>query len=419
MKKIKNNTVANDAKVVILSVFVFFPFLAPDFLLQFNSIHLLYSICKIVSVAITLVLFLTKRRISLISFLIILFYSEWVFVTIFKFNSQLIIVIKHTLYVATVILFYENTNKQHIPSCLWGLIIVHSVLTYVNFISVIVFPDGLYEPDFLYYEYNYKNIHEKYYFLGHNNSVVRFILPGIIFSALYDYIKYAKLKWRTFLLAGISMATVTLTWSNTGMIGCSILLVYLLFISRINLSQKINAKLFLKISVILFFLIVVFRIQIIFSFIIEDLFQKDLDMSYRTFVWDAALFYVAKSPIWGYGFVEDLWELITLSNINWMPTSAHNYFLDICLRGGLISLFLLLIIASLVCKKLDSTDKTPIVSLISFGLLAYFIMWQAEPFVKSGFTDMFLIFVIAYDINHIAIFFKLNKYQLSCHDYIK
>jgi O-antigen ligase len=392
MNRIRIKNSIENKQIVLLSIFIFFPIYEPIYFREIEWLHSLFFAYKLIVYSVVIILFVVQKwKISTITFFLILFCIELLAVTAIRANDALLDASKIFVSAVIAVFFLENGCEKDTSATLKGLAIVHAVLIYINFFVVLLYSEGLYEPANVYFVSD-----EKYYLLGHNNQATRYLLPGIFYSTLYDYIKYNRIRWWSFLLAFIAMTTVVLTWSNTGMVGCGILVGYMVFLSGRHLSRLFNAKIFLGISIGLCLLFVVFQKQEIFTFIIEDFFKKDLSLTGRTVLWEAAMFKIMQLPIWGSGYVE---EIIEARNItDYITDSAHNFFLDVLLRGGFIGLFLILIVVVLACWKLDTAPRNSKTTLTSFVLLAYFIMWITMPFIDTNFVDMILVFIIAYNV---------------------
>ena len=321
--------------------------------------------------------------------LILLFCFSLVISTIWNSSQlkQFLLVIRYILPVLAFCVYFNGISEEKKNTFLKALCIIHAILIVANFATVLIFPDGLYAGS--------KAAYETYYLLGHNNSAVRILLPGIAFNMIYDQRKYNKFTIRTYLLTIISMATVTITWSNTAMIGIGIVMLFLLLPKKECMPAWMNAKNFFMISVVLFVLIVIVRKLDFMQYIVVDLFKKDLTFSNRTVIWDAVILSFLKKPLLGYGYGKNIWEYAVLGRLE--PSSAHNYFLDLLFRGGLIHFALQMLIVWKTCINLTQKNKNQIAKALSFVFLGYFIMWQFEAFINTGYIDMIFLCMLACD----------------------
>ena len=89
------------------------------------------------------------------------------------------------------------------------------------------------------------------------------------------------------------------------------------------------------INIIFTFLVVVCRIQNLFSFIIVDMLGKDLTFTGRTRDWDLAFELIPQRLLLGYGSMNQATEKIVLGD-----AFTHNGLLELVFRGGIIALFI-------------------------------------------------------------------------------
>ena len=123
-------------------------------------------------------------------------------------------------------------------------------------------------------------------------------------------------------------------------------------------------------------------------------FQKDPTLTGRTLIWERAVEYIANSPILGYGYSGNF----TLTNgfiLSSTGQSAHNYYLDLLLRGGLIQLLLHISIVFVAMGKIEKDIRhasNGLANILSVGMFSYSVLcWLIEPFVRSGMVLMLLL----------------------------
>lgn len=374
-----------------LSLFlVFWLFYPPGYMTTALSMAgILNTLKYVVSIGLLLLSlvkqFRKKTRPSGLSVLIVLFYIQLLVATIIN-RGSLFDCFRYILPPVAVIIYYEccrNNNRIHLIRALFW---IHFAFMIVNLLTVLFFPNGLYSVQGV--------TTENYYFLGHNNAVARFLLPGVFYAILYDYIEIGKPGWKSFLMSIASFLTVTLTWSNTGMVGLGIMLLFLFLITTRDMPGIFTGRNAFILSVVLFIVVVLNNNLGMFDFVIEKVFHKEVTLTGRTFLWNAILAAIAKRPWAGYGYGVSIADIYTTSR--YVASSAHNYFLDLLLRGGIPHLVIQVLIVIVTYRSVDKThtkhDKLR--QLMIATLLSYFVMWQFEPFVNSGYIDMMLVFMI-------------------------
>ena len=378
----------------LLGFILLFPYIKPASFQTNNLINFIYNSGQIFSLIIMLIIVMTnilkrKYKISNITITIIIFYLILTISTIINKNDILNVI----KYIIPVILFttlLDSLKKKHLLDFLNGMIILIMLLTIINFFTVILFPNGM--------SYGTTGT-ERYYFLGHNNSVVRFLFPGIVFSGIYDYLKNNKLCFRTYFLTIIISLSVTISWSNTAMIGCYIMLFFEFLLKDKKINILFSGKKIFFIMILIFFFIVLQNNISFFNNIITNVFNKDITLSGRTIIWEYAIQTIKEKFILGYGYGAAIPQI---SNWQYEPSSFHNYFLDLMFRGGILLLLTKLNIVWQCCKSL--TKKVSNLSyFLTFCLLAYFVMWQFEPFMSSGYICTMLVLLLSYKCNKINV----------------
>lgn len=379
-------------KYYLLGIVLFFSFMKPSFFERIGAINNIYLILQLFSIItmgiIILKKFLSRKyKPSKIAIFILLFYFTLLISTLINHQS----ILSWGKYSIPVILFsliFDKLERKQMLNILNGAVLVYICLLVINFITVLLYPNGLYRG---------LSSGENYYFLGHNNSVIRIILPGIVFSGVYDFINYNKLKMRTYLITILTMVTVTLTWSNSAMIGCGIVLLYMVVLKNKKIDKVFNAKFaFMLICIFFIFIIILGNVNKILPSIAK-VFGKDITLSGRTTIWSESLKTIKKHIIMGYGYGT---SIPRIGNWEFDPSSFHNYFLDLIFRGGIVHFAIQLIIVKMCCDKI-SYKKSRIREFLLFILIAYFIMWQVLPFTNFDSWAMMLIFVICYQCDEL------------------
>lgn len=235
-----------------------------------------------------------------------------------------------------------------------------------NFITILLFPDGMYE---------YNTFTENYLF-GYRNNMVMMIMPAMIFSAVRSFKYYNRLSKSSWLIIISSVTSVFMAFSATGAIGM-IILCLVLIMAMIGFMPKIfNIATYIVFNVIFFFSIIIMRVQEMFAFIIVELLGKDLTFTGRTDIWDKSLSAFLSSPIFGVGEIESQASRDLIG-----ATHAHNYYLDLLYKSGVFGFLIfmaILIICGISLYKNRSNGK--VVFVVSGALFAFMVMLQSEAY---------------------------------------
>lgn len=370
----------------------------PAFFTRISIIDEIYSILQIFCFIICIILFfinLKNNHLSTILLFIVLFWAVYIFSTIIN-KGSIITSIRPLLMTFSICSFYElyiKTSKKY--DIIKDAKNYFAVLLYINLITILIFPEGLY----------YANNENAHYFLGHKNNSIEYIIPAVCFSLIYDEIKKRKVSINSKVLIACSLITVILTWSANAIIATTFMFVTL-FLQTKNIIEKIiNCTNFFIAYIASFFLIIIFRMQYIFAWLIEDILHKSLDFTYRTYIWDKALKWISESPVIGYGFEDPGLKVLKIGH----PNSAHNYILDYLYMGGYLGLSIIGIILILIVNKLNKI-KNNFSKILTYSVCTYFILWFATPIHRDTLCLMFLIFTMSYYVS------KLSKEGSKLHE---
>ena len=141
-------------------------------------------------------------------------------------------------------------------------------------------------------------------------------------------------------------------------------------------------------------LIVIFRIQNYFEFLIVDVLGEDLTMSYRIYIWDEVISYIMQKPFFGYG------KYSGITFINSYNTSCHNQLLGWAFCFGIIGFILMMALCVWIMTKYRIDDIRGRISRTIFVLFSF--LWISEQMLSD---NIFIIITV--------VLFYLNKYEMS------
>lgn len=276
------------------------------------------------------------------------------------------------------------------------LVYYHGVLEtliYINLVTIILFPEGMYDTFFT-----------ENFFLGYDNVSITFILPALCVSILYSYLKYDKISWRTIALIIGSFATVFLRKIATSEVMMMILIAYLI-VPRIFRNTKIfNIFNYIIINIIAFLAIVIGRVQDYFSFLIVDVLGKSLTFTGRTRIWDRNISYIKQNWL-GYGYEEE--AIRKLKNDGF--AHAHNQILEVLYQGGILLLLSFASIFYFLGKSLMRFKEHKYAKVTSLFVFMVMISMLMEVFR----TDYFwIIYMVAYHIGSIILQERKEKVEV-------
>ena len=178
-------------------------------------------------------------------------------------------------------------------------------------------------------------------------------------------------------------------------------LFYLLYVCNINYVQIFNIKNYIiAIFVSNFFVLFSSKITVL-RWLITVVLKKELHFTGRATIWEHAFGWIAKSPIWGWGYENNA---VITDKLGGNPAfvSCHNYFLNIFYKQGVIGFALILMLYILLVKSLKQKEGFAFTQLVGFGV---FLLLFCGIFEALGWTEpvMWLVFV--------GVFYEIPQYM--------
>lgn len=329
----------------------------------FDTISNVFKVMVIAVLGVWFVYFYQKVSLFFVG---IVFFEVWrVLATIYCGGNytSLFIAILNALAICLVV---EMGLKTDPDALLDGASFTLGLFVLINFATVLLFPQGMYE----------FNTFTQNYFLGYRNNSIMLFFPAIIFSIVRSLRKYNKLTLSSFVITAVSFATVILAFSATSVIGMTVFTLFLLLALINKMPNFLNIITYLAINIAYFFSVIILRLQEAFAFIIVDMLGRDLTFTGRTKIWDSALAAFAKSPVFGVGEIENQASRDLIG-----ATHAHNYYLDLLYKSGLpgfLIFFAILIICGVALYRNRKNGKIPFI--VSGAICAFMIMLQSEAY---------------------------------------
>jgi len=349
------------------------------------SIATVESLVKLAALVYVLINLVTsKGRIlkSKILLLIVMFWGYLLFPTILL-SGDLPEYLRITWTALTLPLFMGCAVYKKQIHMINACCVVFGAYIIINTIATVLFPEGLYETVAM----SGISRAEASYFLGHKNNVLSYMMPGILCLCYKNYYKNNKLNFLTWLyIIGVCGCCV-IGESISSMIAIAIVIISVLIAQNERFSKYINVKTALLINFLFFVLVVVLRVQDIFSYFLVSLTGKGLDMNGRTFIWDKGLFAILQHPIMGYG-IESISNILAKYLLN--NESFHNVVVDLLYQGGIIGTFLFVMLLVVTNRTIDRCENVKIKNLCNAVFFASSINWMTQPVTKQR---MLLIYI--------------------------
>lgn len=281
------------------------------------------------------------------------------------------------------VLIFEAWSYD-IKELIFGLMPLAELLCYGNYLTILLFPQGMYLKQT---DVGWSTMQN--WLLGYRTGFIGYLLPTCLIAFIYR--QFGGKRWREWGVYIVSFIAVALppSRSATSAIGLTVFFLLLCIVRR---GFKINVYLLVGINVALFFTVVVFRLHEVFLGLIGQIFVKNITtLSGRTDLWDNLFQLIKKKPLFGCGVQSDAASTVLL-RFNW-GTNGHNLILHYLYQGGLIQLALYICMMVNIYKHLQKAQKKKTAQVVSAALFVFQIMGLTEAYQHPL---MYLLYYFAY-----------------------
>lgn len=313
-------------------------------------------------IAITLVLYAIKGE-KTVFYGLALAYGGCSLLTMVFGDAPLIWAVRVAFPCVATMLLVGIFARERSDELLWGMLIVMASYSVANTIEL------------LYATAVNPNAFGRvaYTAIGYRNAFSRIYLPSIIASVLLDACQGKRFSLRSALLLLAAIIQSCLAFSATSAVELAFVIVGLALVQKRAIRRVMNAAVFGVGYLVLFLLLVVFRVQSLFGLFIEKVLHRSLDFTGRTELWDQTLAAVYPDHLL-LGRPKGGTPLLSLGNETFW--TAHNGILDILLWGGLLSLAICLALMVIACVGLYKWRFDYAASLYSLLLGGVFHRWS-------------------------------------------
>lgn len=270
------------------------------------------------------------------------------------------------------------------------------IILSANTASIVLFPNGLYQIDYVWNEWGAKDVMRQWILGNKNSQTIWYLLLMILTYILFSdaHISRNKLKNRIVLLYTIAISAITmlLVASSTGIVAITVLAVGMIlsFFRKSPIDFEWNPK-WILVGYIIISIVIIGGNATFLKPIIEDLFGKDLTFSNRTTVWLRALLLFIQKPIFGWGVLGDDGMRNALGSLSY--TSAHNQFLNTMLQGGTILFLILIAMVFIIFDKLSKCEDKKDKLVGSVGMIGVLVTMLFET-VLGGTQCWMLLYCV-------------------------
>ena len=319
-------------KGILYLIFLTIPFMEVSYIKRFTLFHWIFLGWQLVAFLIILISFLrSERKPSPVVYIIVIIQSYLITNTLIQ-GGEVRTIIRDSFYIIAVVLLYDlfASDELFVKSQL----ICFETLIYINLITIILYPDGLYQAR---NEVTTQFIWDasKNWFLGFYNTYTQFFIPGLTFSFIYAY----QTKRKARLIALLCAVTASLLLVKSGGNLVSIFIMVLSFVFLKNFTRFFNYLNYWLVQIVFYVGIIVYKLQDIFDWLVNGVLHKQNSLDDRIILWGRIIQSVRERIVYGYGYENSNYRVIKYGVGAW-ARYAHNSLLEMMYQGGLIYLFL-------------------------------------------------------------------------------
>ena len=369
----------SEASQWLLLVLLTLPHLKPDYFEQIPSMDLFFNLWRVASFAVIIVrLVLIKQKISAVAALICIQQTFVFGVTLFN-GGNIYTCAVLAFSITSVVLLYDGMRYDREVFLSSQLFCVELVI-YINLITELLFPGGLYVEDV-----GFDRVTALNWFLGYYNQHSKFFIPALMFAWLYKETTGEKLR-TYFLTCGIFISAL-LVWSGGVLMTLfGMAFAYVLLKNRTSLFHYYS---YWSIHIFFFFFIVVLKIQNVFQWLIDGVLGKWKSLLVRMDLWDRTLKLISEAPLFGHGRFDPSTRELE-SGLTW-ARHAHNLLLETLYQGGLVNLVFWVVIVIVAGKKLYRYRNTMESKIIAIAFFGWCIATLVEPSIPPFLMGMFIV----------------------------
>lgn len=305
--------------------------------------HLFFLYARILSFFVAFFILLFFFRIDSFTILSILIMLCFFIGEPFGENNDLFKTIKYVSFsFSSILLIQYCSYKGKLNIIIKELCLILELLIVLNFVFLILFPNGLYHS----FVYNLGNSGANGHFLGYKTFHIYYFIPYVFLKTLVVQKENSTVSYRLiFMLIVIFVSSILLNASLSTLLS----FVFLVLNLFPKFFQYINSKVFIFSSLLFSFLLITSDYCDFITSPIANIFNKNSSISGRDFIWHQGISAWIDSPFTGTG----------LSNIpsNIPFLQYHNKYLDYLVVGGLCLCFLFIALLFLLSNKCDNSTS--------------------------------------------------------------
>lgn len=374
-------------KIDIILLFSLFIVITPGYIEYLIPSNIIFFIRLILNIFLVIELLRYGCTISVATFFFAIYNLIITFSTFVNFGidiGKLGYCILYSLLPVTIVIFIENLSTKNFVRL---INILHYFCIYyiiINFICILVYPNGFVESRFY--------TDQEFYFLGAKLEVALYSILLLSVNIVYDKLIHGKITKISVILLIITIVVNNMMHCATGLIITITYVLILIFKDIIYKLNILNARnIVVVIAVIVTFVLTGYYKNISF---ISDFFQnvlnKSIDLTGRTYIYNHITTIINNSPILGYGFNNNI-VFRVLGHAH-----AHNSYLQIIIDSGGMGFVIWLIYFVITLNKIVKNKMSKYSIIILGAIVSIMVGAIADNVFQISF---YLILTIGANMN--------------------
>jgi exopolysaccharide production protein ExoQ len=363
-------------KLLIWWIFILLlPYMSSYLSIINENVYRITVICRVISFIIVCGLYIFRKNrklpsISKFTILPFLYMGILLLSTVIN-NGDIAKYLGYFITCIGLLLLIELYSKVGPDSLMAALVYIFRFMVYINFILLILYPNGVYTVSDI-----YSSAVTRYNFLGLDNQTGPYFILLMSLSLCRQFSKGNRID----LLCKMDILVCTIStiylWSATAIVGFFVFYLFYLLALKYNI---VNLRASYKVIGVIFVIVVLFQGTTLLKPIFEGLLNKDVTLTGRTYIWKEAISMIFKNPLLGYGIQES--PNLVYFFVYQDYRTAHNEYLQILINGGIGCIVLLLAQLSKVKQVINKPKNRNRSSMIlSAGIVALLVMMLTESY---------------------------------------
>lgn len=344
-----------------------------------STLHRLIVPLKYASIAIIIILYfagMAKGSLSKPAMFVIMFSTISILSTLIN-SGEIRTAIMESLQLIAIVLAGDILARKSLKEYISVVYPVFFLLIFINFITMIIFPEGMYSRRM---QGAYVWVSNNNWYLGLENGMTAYLVPTLALSYINMFINRKK---KDYILAVfvtfICLYTPIIRNKGSMFICISLFICVCCLVYFKMLPSFINAKTYFILNIIFYLLIIVFNSLNANVISFADALLNRETLAVRAIIWDKTMNLIKERPLLGYGY-----ELGYTVSDKLKYDSSHNEYLWVLYRGGLLQ-FLSFILFIICCaKNLFQKNDYAAVKVVSASFFVLLLMWQTESIMNNA-----------------------------------